>query len=183
HHHPGDFGYGRGPEQFWEASSIGQVCDFLGLKPTEEFLLVAASDHCPAHAYKGKCPGVDPDALMKHRLLIKSAFQKRSLEEIMADVTSTMSLIQKKLDAGDAVPHFPLEEKAAELPEASLRVGVPITYELEGNERYPRVKVGMLNGTPELLREWMIVTAPAMGLVDIYGDPERGYAGGYIPSV
>jgi hypothetical protein len=29
HHNPGDTGYGVGPENFWEASSLGQLCKYL----------------------------------------------------------------------------------------------------------------------------------------------------------
>lgn len=48
HHNPGDFGYGLGPEQFFEASSIGQLMIFLGLRVIGYERLIAASDHCPA---------------------------------------------------------------------------------------------------------------------------------------
>jgi hypothetical protein len=33
-----------------------------------DFVLVAAADHCLAAAYRGECPGVDPDALMRWRV-------------------------------------------------------------------------------------------------------------------
>lgn len=34
--------------------------------------------------------------------------------------------------------------------------------------------------TPETVRAFMAEWAPAQGLVDIYGDPARGFAGGYM---
>lgn len=119
HHRPEDPGYGRHPEGFFEASSIGQTIRRLGQVaeyPDEwervavarhphwcgalerqggrfvvrtvsrdgdpgaddddaatacviprEYVLAAAADHCPAAAYRGECPGVDPDELMRWR--------------------------------------------------------------------------------------------------------------------
>lgn len=123
HHRPGDPGYGRPPEDFLTASSIGQVIaelarggvvpkswrrmpagyaapltpqyaedgtpvDYVGVpwvrpaagggdawdividahtfaRVPHEMVLTAAADHCLAAAYRGECPGVDPDALMR----------------------------------------------------------------------------------------------------------------------
>src|SRR5690606_1144896 len=73
HHRPGDPGYGCPPSTFFPASSIGQVItelDLLGVADRlsdddiMEALLAAAADHCLAAAYRGECPGVDPDVLM-----------------------------------------------------------------------------------------------------------------------
>src|SRR5690606_4175915 len=77
HHRPGDPGYGKPPEEFLPASSIGQVLielDRLGVadripsKDILEAIRAAAADHCLAAAYRGECPGVDPDALMRWRV-------------------------------------------------------------------------------------------------------------------
>jgi len=63
HHRAGDPGYDCGPSDYWAGSSLGQAYAFLGIDPTEEARIVAAADHCPAAAYRGLCPGVDPQAL------------------------------------------------------------------------------------------------------------------------
>jgi hypothetical protein len=34
----------------------------------QRYVLAAAADHCLAAAYRGECPGVDPDALMRWRV-------------------------------------------------------------------------------------------------------------------
>ena len=112
HHSPGDPGYGKPPEKFLPASSVGQLLTYLAVggsatPPTPEnwgyafekvgiiqylqqqygdtvmtpgwciqtndglalvdpeIVLAAAADHCLAHAYAGRCPGVDPDTLMR----------------------------------------------------------------------------------------------------------------------
>lgn len=77
HHNEGDFGFAMGPENFWEGSSIGQLYRLLlvnGASPAvldslfgEDKYLIAASDHCPAAAYKGLCPGVDKWDLAAYR--------------------------------------------------------------------------------------------------------------------
>lgn len=86
HHRPGDPGYGRPPEEYWEASSLGQVCALLGVQPIKRELLIAAADHCLEAAYRGRCPGVDPDELMRWRAESRAAFQKRPVEDVLADV-------------------------------------------------------------------------------------------------
>lgn len=178
HHNPGDPGFDKTPEQFWEGSSLGQVCNLLNIEPTKEMLLVAAGDHCPFYAYSGRCPGVDPGELMDHRLAIKSKHQNRPVYEIVSDVVKAIGLIQEKLNNGEVIPHF--EETVNELPEASLRVGKAVSYTLI-DHKTGRAKVGILNGVPPVIDKWMKEIAPKMGLIDIYGNANRGYAGGYRP--
>jgi len=130
HHRPGDPGYGRPPEEFLPASSIGQVIAELarqenlpavwrckgqglesapigcvkwnpygpywhvGITPADasrrlswgellfahslvlpnDIVLTAAADHCLGAAYRGECPGVDPDALMRWRAESRARF-------------------------------------------------------------------------------------------------------------
>jgi hypothetical protein len=64
HHHPGDPGYEMPPERYLEGSSIGQTLRLLEKEPTETQRLLAAADHCLTAAYRGECPGVDPDELL-----------------------------------------------------------------------------------------------------------------------
>ena len=65
---PGEFGC---VEEEWYVGSAG-----LGpFEVPSDLVLAAASDHCPAQAYRGECPGVDPDALMKWRVAVKAIFQ------------------------------------------------------------------------------------------------------------
>lgn len=45
HHNPGDYGYDKGPAQFWAASSIGQLCKVLDVWSDDELLYTAAADH------------------------------------------------------------------------------------------------------------------------------------------
>ena len=75
HHRPGDPGFDAPPAEYWRGSSLGQVATHLGVEPTPALRLVAAADHCLAAAYRGACPDVDPDALMRWRAETRAQFQ------------------------------------------------------------------------------------------------------------
>ena len=58
-----------------------------------ELVLTAAADHCLGHAYAGRCPGIDPDELLRHRVAQKVAFRAPchagpyvSADSILADI-------------------------------------------------------------------------------------------------
>lgn len=56
------------------------TCPATGQYIPQELIFAAAADHCLAAAYRGECPGVDPDALMRWRAESRAAFQGRSVE-------------------------------------------------------------------------------------------------------
>jgi len=63
-----DPGASMGPDEYWKASSLGQLCKLLGHKPNEEDLTIAAADHCLAAAVQGECPGVYGPDVVYHRI-------------------------------------------------------------------------------------------------------------------
>lgn len=155
----------------------------------EEILLVAAGDHCPGLAYRGMCPGVDPDALMRHRVAVKAAFQGRPEAAVMVDVKSAVEEIRLRLSdvaatafiGGCHVPDF-TSGTVPELPEAALRACVATLATV--TERDGRRKVVLGGNDPAqagIVSAFMHEFAPALGLTDIYGNPARGFAGGYLP--
>lgn len=179
HHRPGDPGFGRPPAEYWEASSLGQVYDLLGLEPTPEARLVAAADHCLGAAYRSQCPGVDPTALRTWREKSRAAFQGIPEAEIRRKVDAA-------LDALTGLPEVTLRgatfrdargREIPELPEASAIAGQPVLYSLE-DKRAGRIKVGVLNGAPAETQAFLDAVEE-LGLVDPYGDPARGFAGAY----
>jgi hypothetical protein len=228
HHRPGDPGFGRPPAEFVEASSIGQVVRALALNwwvdagvysevnnrgfsetwhapLSPEHILVAAADHCLGAAYRGECPGVDPNELMRWRAESRSAFQGCSVEELLRRISAAKAELEAAeqvvlLGLGD-MPHTadhdwsksvcdgcnkdPIsvcdmrrETPVPELPEAAMRHGY--SY-VSGPLRCPdgRKKI-TCSGTPEVIRAFLETWAQREGLVDCYGDPERGFAGGYL---
>lgn len=98
HHRPGDGGYGKPPAEFWQASSVGQVCALVGVEPTPELLMVAAADHCLAAAYAGQCPGVDPAGLAEFRIRQRAEFQKREVSELRAEMEAALKLLREAVE-------------------------------------------------------------------------------------
>src|SRR5690606_9299299 len=192
HHRPGDPGYGCPPSVFFPASSIGQVIaelDLLGVadrisdEDIMEALLAAAADHCLAAAYRGECPGVDPDVLMCWRVVSRASFQGRSAEELLANVERARAALREApsidLGAGTSVRDM-RATFVPELTEAAVRDGVAYLGVVADRDGRRKVVLGG-HATPETVRAFMTDWAPSQGLVDIYGDPARGFAGGYLP--
>lgn len=204
HHRPGDAGYGRPPAEFLSASSIGQVIAELarlrGDDPEDalrsastDVILCAAADHCLAAAYRGECPGVDPDALMRWRVSSRAAFQGRTEAEILADIDAARKRLREAVTrverewpmGGGVVEHHLPDAPYAdlrgqptvpELPEAACREGIPFLADV--TERDGRRKCVLQAASADLVSHFMSGEIVA-GLTDIYGDPARGIAGGY----
>lgn len=193
HHRPGDRGYGRPPEEFWGASSIGQVfqhmtdggipaMDVVNAFGSERFL-VAASDHCPSHAFQGRCPGIDIAELKAMRARNSAAFNNMSEEEWTATVDAAIEQLRALPVATAGGGEYRVStEDIPLLNHAQLIAGLPVQYVMSGNARDPRCKVGLLGGEPEMISAWMAEKLSTGELVDVYGDPQRGYAGGYLPA-
>jgi hypothetical protein len=178
HHRPGDPGFGRAPSEFWRASAIGQVCKFLGIFPTPAMILTAAADHCLGAAYRGECPGVDPEVLKKFRAEERAKFQGRHVEEVMADIEATMHALRAAPSIELQIRDMRRETPWPELVEAGTIAGV--SY-IAGPLACPdgRKKI-VCSGSADQIRAFMSDFEPSLGLVGIYGDPARGFAGGYL---
>lgn len=187
HHRPGDRGYGLTPDQFFEGSSIGQtyfyLCEELGISSGVyrdrlwEYRLAAAADHCLGHAYQGECPGIDPTALRLWRAITRAEFQG----------TSPRTILERAGEAQRKIADLPVVrlgsfhyrdagfQRIDELPEAAAMFQQPVQYKMQ--DRTGRTKVGLIGAKSGLIKKWM--ESQEGKLVGIYGDPERGYAGGY----
>ena len=190
HHNPGDPGWGLGADQFWSASSLGQLCALLGVEPTEELLMVAAGDHCPADAYAGRCHGVDPKVFADFRIAGKAAFYAANPATVKkADKKMIHAAIQaatEKLQAAalvDGVRDLRTAGFIDELPEAALASGAAYMAAIPDTDR-DRKPTGstkiVLGGhtTPETVErfmEWGNSLPNRIG--DAYGNPLRGFAG------
>lgn len=178
HHFPGDPGFGRGPEEFLQASSLGQVLDVFGLQATEQQRLAAAADHCLAAAYRGECPGVDPEALMNWRAASRAAFQKRAVEDVLRDIEAAREVLAsatKTLIAGVEVADLG-DQTVAEVPEAAARDGQPFTAEVVDRDR--RRKVVLQAAPPAVVEAFM--AGHRADDREVYGDPARGFAGAFL---
>lgn len=174
HHRPGDPGYEKEPSLYLESSSLGQTLKHLGIEPTEQQKIIAAADHCPTQAYQGMCPGVSPEDLRNWRTATRAARRGVTPEEM----ERTILLAKKRLEAaerihieGQALPW--VADRKGEITEASARFNIPFAY--AEPTASGRVKMGIMGAAPEIIRTWM----RECGLSNVYGDPIRGFAGGY----
>ena len=146
----------------------------------------AGVGRCLEAAYRGQCPGVDPDELMRWRAESRAAFQKRSVEDVLRDVEAARRELllavteeQANVDMG-----WPAQREYAdlrgrqipELPEAACREGISFLSAVK--DRDGREKVVLQAAPAELVRRFLAGEL-VPGLCDYYGDPARGFAGGY----
>ncbi len=187
-HPPGHIGLGARPGSRTRSTWVVTTSAFDGRGATlipDDLVLVAAADHCLAAAYRGECPGVDPDALMRWRVESRAAFQRRDPARLLADVEATRAALQKAptitLASEPPQPVIVADMRRdtpwPELPEAAAREGIGyVSGPLVGPDGRRKFTCA---GTREQVRAWLDwAKAP---LIDVYGDPERGFAGGYEP--
>ncbi len=159
-----------------EDESTGDVGDFgWAMAIPQPLLLCAAADHCLEAAYRGRCPGVAPDDLMVWRAESRAAFQGRPVAAVIADVDAAVLALHHAVQfhrCADLRGLF-----VPELPEAAARTGIPF---LATAEEPTRTKTVLQAASPELVAQFLLGDIVA-GLIDTYGDPARGFAGGYTP--
>jgi len=191
HHRPGDPGFNKQPHDYWHGSSLGQLWIFLlslgfTVPQLEEIfpsnrLLIAASDHCPAAAFAGLCPDINVDELRLHRRKVVAKFRNMSVEELGARIDKAIQQILNSpiCELGGYYYRDCRAGEIQELNHAQLELGIPVEYLMLPTPRSPRTKIGLI-GTinPRLVELWM--KSKKGELIDIYGSPERGYAGGYL---
>jgi hypothetical protein len=140
----------------------------------KELVMAAAADHCLHAAYKGECPGVNPEALMEWRAKGRAKFQGKSLEEILGAVENARRLLKEAREEGIVIPAF-FGDPVPELPEASAREGIPFTAEIK--DRDGRMKEVLQGADHATIVAWMDARK-AEGR-EVYGNPVRGFAGAY----
>ena len=180
HHNPGDPGFGKPPDKYFEGSSLGQVLKLLGLEATHEQRIIAAADHCLRHAYAGQCPGIDPRELAEWRERSRAALREITVEELRSRIDHAIEVLRhapRIKIANEEVAWFPpTDDRPEEIAEASARIGIPFFSIKKERERS---KCRIMSAAPQTIDVWMRECA-ANGLRDIYGDPARGFAGGYL---
>lgn len=190
HHREGDPGYKKSAKEYFLASSIGQVWNWLSsnmllpqlsIDAAYELYMIAAADHCLMAAYQGKCPDVDPNELMEWRIRSKAAYRRRSIDSIMRNVNHARSLLRlggpycRTSISGELVADFG-DSTIPELPEAAAREGIAFLATVtDADGRKKRV---LQCASEKVIDTWMHDMQGI--LTDIYGDSVRGFAGGYI---
>lgn len=192
HHRPGDPGYGLTASEFWEASSLGQLYSFLGLSnPSQDDLILAAMDHCPAAAIRGECPGVSAQEVLNRKILEIAQGTNHDAWEVREKVSLYSSMIESapEISIGgqslrDLRSDYLGEGYSVNLLAAqTAALAGSYTVLLKHRDAVGKPEKWSISGhaTPELIEAFKDEWAPAQGLTGIYGVPNRGYAGGYLP--
>jgi hypothetical protein len=174
HHREGDAGFGQPPTHYLKGSSLGQLLTMLGIPPSPLQRIIAAADHCPTQAYRGECPQVSPLELAHWRTSSRARRRGVSFEEMDAAILRGKLLLDtaEKIEVGTEQISI-IHNRDEEIPEASARFNIPFVY--KGTSPAGSVKYGIMGAKPDTIALWMA----QCGLANVYGDPVRGYAGGY----
>jgi hypothetical protein len=195
HHRPNDPGYVLLPAEFWRASSLGQLIKLLHelghvVEVTQDMIVLAAMDHCRQAAIRGECPGVTAEEVTTRRVReiaapydFEPAFVHWLLEE-----TRKVLRVQPVIPFGT--------EQVIDYTGNWLGVGWSIYLLLTQTALDVLGKAALLHHsdkgaggdkitlsghvTPEMVDYFMTTFAVQRGLKNVYGVPNRGYAGGYL---
>lgn len=163
-------------------------------------VLTAAADHCLGAAYAGKCPGADPSKLLAFRAEQIAEHAGTTAATVLASIQETEDLfdsspsvwqVEQERTGGESDLDEDLwtevldmrDRHYPQLPEAACYAGQAYLAVVGGEpDRDPRQKIVLGgNTTPEMVESFLRDLAPALGLTGVYGDPARGFAGGYLP--
>ena len=191
HHNPGDPGYDADPKDSWHASSLGQLMHRLNLVPTEDDMLLGATDHNFAATVNGLVEGVDPELALRYKatgiakthggttedvLREVSMYQATIANGGLVDIANGASVVDLRLvDIGEGTTTEYLA-----IQTAAAKLNVPVMVQSSNGPDSPGkiVLTGSVN--EDTVRAFMTEWGPQNGLTDMYGVPSRGYGGGYI---
>jgi hypothetical protein len=188
HHREGDPGYDSTYLDYWNGSSIGQLCSFLNIKKTHKLSVIAALDHCYSHAVRGLCPEVSDSDVRVLKYEEISKHHDITLETLYKIIHS----FKMKLEKSNQI--FLEDQMVYDLRYLDFSEIYSIGYLILQCALYEEGAVGLIqlpedNSTkvilsgiisPETVRFFKNNWAPKNNLENIYGVPERGYAGGYV---
>jgi hypothetical protein len=194
----GDLGHNKGPELFWEASSLGQLCNRIGLTPSHKDLVLAAMDHNFSAAIRGECY---PNDESEKALSFSDAVYNLKIAEIakthqvdvqavknrvayfeeqlkLADEISIDSEMIKDLRGENLGADYSLDHLAAQVAVAKSK-GVAILYNHLGS--FERLTI-YGKAAPATFTAFREVWAPLQGYEEnVYGSAARGYSGAHRP--
>ena len=118
---------------------------------------------------------------MRWRAESRAAFQHRGVAAVLADVEATTAALRAAscviLDVGVEVADMRSGGPWPELPEAAARAGITYLASLPANGGGEKVVLGAASAAE--VQAFFGPFAAANGITGTYGDPERGFAGGF----
>lgn len=190
HHRECDPGFWLPPKDSWMASSLGQIARMLAVEPSHQDVVLAAVDHNFGAAFYGEVPGVEVSEVLQCK--IEGICRRHDVTELEVELQ-----IEAYADRLQKLPILEMsgaqviDARSIELPVGygvqSLSLEIAITMSGRTglmrmqNMNDPRPKI-MLKGyaSESQVRYFINEWAPAHGLVDVFGVPVRGYAGGFV---
>jgi hypothetical protein len=175
-----------------------------------DLVVTAACDHCLHHAWAGRCPGVTRDDVREFRARQAETrlFEPKSAEQYRADLVWAVAALSEATtldldpcacgqslsshDRGDGdcvecgTPFIRVADMRAvhvpELPDAACYQSEPYLATVTDRDGRTKIVIGGA-ASDRAINAFMKAWGPANGLTGIYGDPARGFAGGYIEAV
>jgi hypothetical protein len=179
HHQEGDVGYDMPPSQYWEASSLGQICNRLGVERTQRLNYIAAADHCLLPAYHEQCPEVDRAGLLAFRMKFFEQFHPNPLEylkKLHKKVLNGPSISMLGTKVYDVSGVFGKDRKW--LSDLACCYGMK-TFSI--NQKPNRYKMFVSNLSVKEIEKFCNEYAPSLGtVINVYGDPKRQFAGAVV---
>ena len=144
----------------------------------KDFVLAAAADHCLGHAHRYRCLGVLPKELQDWRIASRARRQGVPAQQLCHEVQRAITTL-KTLPVAEIQGYVfrVAETPIKELKEASAILGEAVIYSQQ-DYRSGRLKVAVRNGGRKQIQSWMEWARDCLN--DVYGDPVRGFAGGYL---
>jgi len=186
HHREGEPGFGAPPDSYWEASSLGQTANAITERLHHGVLLgvyaqlIAAADHCLLAAYRGECYGVDPERLLKWRVLTYAQAVKRPPKEVWKEIEAARMAVLAAQRVTLAPGVFAVDMRESTMPgvaEAAAREGLCALTAKTSDDG--KTIVACVAGSPEHLRAFSEHWA-AQSLTRLSVNPARQFASGYL---
>jgi len=176
HHAEGDPGFNRPSSEYWEASSLGQICELLEVKPNKLLRFIAAADHCLLAAYHNQCPGVKREEFFDYRMTYFSvskddpaAFMKELHKK--AQVCPTIDINGSKV-----YDITRLKRHSAFFSDMSCYYNMKI-IQVQKQKAQKTKKYFVCNLSAEDIVYFMEEYSKGLGdVLNVYGDPKRQFA-------
>lgn len=196
HHEEGDPGYELGPEDFWEASSLGQVIRALRimgypLPITPSMRILAAMDHCRQAAIRGECPGISPYEVITRRIQEIAAAKSMTSEAVRTRIDEYIAIFRdcqiKKFGPGEVIDFthhhlgtgYSLDLLCAQTALDIEGLAALLRHNDASDASSERISISG-HASPEMVTYFMSTYVHEKSLHRVFGVPHRGYAGGFL---
>lgn len=152
----------------------------------KDIMMLAATDHCLKDAYQGGCPGISKEEVFEYRVESLSLHNNIDISKVKELILEFLDKVVLCLEFSIAdildLRHIDLGEGLYPLNylimrEVSLKHNIPIALSLKKGERDKIMFLGLQEKQiEELLKESSFME---LKLIEMFGVPKRGYAGGF----